>query len=66
MKAAKTMRKRAQASNAMEKGLTIQLTSRVTSRPAGRRPTFFTDEKSTFIIMGVIISQMRMAMGTLI
>ena len=44
----------------------IQLTSSVTSNPAGRRPTFFTDEKSTFIIIGVIISQIRTAMGALI
>ena len=66
MKAAKTIRKKIQASSAMEKGLTIQFTSRVTNRPAGRRPTFFTAEKSTFIIMGVIISQMRIAIGTLI
>ena len=50
----------------MEKGFTSQLTNSVTSSPVGRRPTFFTDEKSTFIIIGVIISQMRTAMGALI
>lgn len=38
----------------------------VTSSPAGRFPTFFNDEKSTFIIIGVIMSHMRTAIGALI
>ena len=50
----------------MENGLTSQFTARVTARPAGLRPTFRMEVKSTFIIMGVIISQIRMAIGTLI
>ena len=59
-------RKNTHASSAIENGLTTQLTNSVTSSPAGRRPTFFTDEKSTFIIIGVIISQIRTAIGALI
>ncbi len=35
------------------------------SRPAGRRPTFFIEEKSTFIIIGVIISQISTANGSI-
>jgi hypothetical protein len=66
MKAEKMMRKKAQARSAVEKGFTTQLTNKVTSRPAGRRRTFFTDEKSTFIIIGVIINQMSKAIGALI
>jgi hypothetical protein len=38
----------------------------VTSRPAGRFPTFRTDEKSTLIIIGVIMSQISTAIGALI
>jgi len=38
----------------------------VTSSPAGRRPTFLSEEKSTYIIIGVIMSQIRTAMGALI
>jgi hypothetical protein len=59
------MRKNAHASSAMEKGFISQLTSNVTSSPVGRRPRFLRKEKSTFIIMGVIMSQIRTAMGTL-
>ncbi len=66
MKDAKTNRKNAQASSAIENGFTTQLMNSVTSSPVGRRPTFFTDEKSTFIIIGVIISQMSTAIGALI
>ena len=66
MNAAKTTRKKTQASSAIENGLTTQLTNSVTSSPAGRRPTFLTDEKSTFIIIGVIISQISTAIGALI
>ena len=43
-----------------------QFTRRVTRSPAGRLPTFFTAEKSTFIIIGVIMSQMRKAIGAFI
>ena len=64
MKAAKTKRKNAHARSAIEKGFTTQLMNSVTSSPAGRRPTFFTEEKSTFIIIGVIMSQMRTAIGS--
>ncbi len=50
----------------MENGFTSQFTKRVMKRPRGRRPTWRMAPKSTFIIMGVIISQIRMAMGMLI
>ena len=33
--------------------------------PRRRLPTFFTDAKSTFVIFGVIMSQMSTAIGTL-
>src|SRR5450432_3641220 len=66
MNAAKTKRKNAQASSAMEKGFTNQLMNSVTRSPAGRRPTFFNDEKSTLIIIGVIMSQISTAIGALI
>ena len=56
----------AQANSAIENGLITQLTSRVITSPVGRRPTFFTDEKSTFIIIGVIISQISTGIGALI
>lgn len=45
--------------------LRVTVTSVMTS-PRGRRPTSRIDAKSTFIIMGVIISQMSRAIGTLI
>ena len=51
---------------AIENGFTSQFTNSVTNRPRGRRPTLRIDPKSTFIIIGVIISQMRIAIGTLI
>ena len=66
MNAAKMTRKNAHASSAIENGFTSQLMNSVTSSPAGRLPTSFTDEKSTFIIIGVIISQIRTAIGALI
>ena len=66
MKAEKTKRKNTHASSAIENGFTTQLMNSVTSRPVGRRPTFLTEEKSTFIIIGVIMSQMRTAIGALI
>jgi hypothetical protein len=66
MKAENTSRKKTHARSAIENGLTIQFTSTVTMSPAGRLPTFRTAEKSTFIIIGVIISQMRTAIGALI
>jgi hypothetical protein len=50
----------------MENGLTSQLTNSVTINPAGFRPTLRIAPKFTFIIMGVIISQIRIAIGTLI
>src|SRR5678815_4604914 len=59
-------RKKSQARNAIEKGFTTQLTKRVISNPFGFLPTFRTEAKSTLIIMGMIMSQIRMAMGTLI
>ena len=52
--------------NAIENGFTTQLTNRVTIKPFGRLPTFLIEAKSTFIIMGMIISQIRTAIGTLI
>ncbi len=58
-------RKNSQASSAIENGFTSQLTNSVTSRPRGRRPTLRMAPKSTFIIMGTIISQISTAMGTL-
>ncbi len=63
----KTMpRKNSQARNAMEKGFTTQLTNSVINNPVGFLPTSRTDAKSTFIIMGMIMSQIRMTIGTLI
>lgn len=50
---------------AIEKGFTSQFTNRVTTKPIGRSPTLRTARKSTFIIMGIIISHMRIAIGTL-
>ena len=61
-----TYRKNNQAIAAIENGFTSQFTNSVTNRPRGRRPTLRIDPKSTFIIIGVIISQMRIAIGTLI
>ena len=61
-----TIRKKSQASAAIENGFTIQFTSSVTRSPAGRLPTLRTAEKSTFIIIGVIISQIRTAIGAFI
>ena len=52
--------------SAIENGFTSQFTNSVTNRPRGRRPTCRIAPKSTFIIIGVIISQMRMAIGMLI
>src|ERR1022692_2919124 len=66
MKAENTTRKNSHANNAMENGFTSQFTTNVTNRPAGRLRTFRMLVKSTFIIMGVIMSQIRTAMGTLI
>jgi len=43
-----------------------QFTTSVITRPLGLRRTSRTDVKSTFIIIGVIISQIRTAIGTLI
>jgi len=63
MNDAKTNRKKPHANSAIEKGLTTQFTNSVIMSPAGFRPTFLTEEKSTFIIIGVIISHMRTAMG---
>jgi len=63
IQAAKTCPKNSPARRAMENGLTSQLTRRVTNSPRGRFPTFRTDAKSTFIIIGMIISQIRTAMG---
>src|ERR1022692_4571362 len=66
MKAENTTRKNSHANNAMENGFTSQFTTNVTNRPAGRLRTFRMLGKTTFIIMGGIISQIRTAMGTLI
>ena len=49
----------------MENGLTSQFTNSVTSSPRGLRATLRIAPKSTFIIMGTIISQISTAMGTL-
>jgi hypothetical protein len=59
-------RKKTQAMSAIENGLTSQLTKSVTNSPRGRRPTSRIAPKSTFIIIGVIISQMSTAIGMLI
>ena len=64
--AEKTWRKKNQEITAMENGLTIQLTKRVISTPFGFLPTARIAVKSTFIIMGMIISQIKTAMGRLI
>jgi hypothetical protein len=60
----KTCRTKRQAINAIENRLTIQLTKRVMSTPLGLRPAFRIAVKSTFIIIGTIMSQMSTAMGS--
>jgi hypothetical protein len=49
----------------MEKGFTTQLTKSVTSNPRGFCPTSRMAPKSTFIIMGTIMSQISTAIGIL-
>jgi hypothetical protein len=66
MNAENTTRKNNYARNAMENGFTSQFTMSVTTKPAGLLPTLRMAGKSTFIIMGVIMSQIRIAMGALI
>jgi hypothetical protein len=66
IQAENTNRKNSQANSAIENGLTSQLMNSVTKRPRGRFPTSRIAAKSTFIIMGMIISQMRTAIGMLI
>ena len=66
IQAANTCRKNSQAMNAIENGFTSQLTKSVTNRPRGRLPTCRMEAKSTFIIIGTIISQIRTAIGMLI
>src|SRR4029077_2799679 len=63
--AAKRYRKNSHAKRAIEKGFTSQLTTKVTVRPFGRLPTLRTEAKSTFIIIGMIISQINTAMEKL-
>ena len=65
IQAANTCWKNSQASSAIENGFTSQLTNSVTSSPRGRCPTPRMAPKSTFIIIGTIMSQMRTAIGTL-
>ena len=48
----------------MLKGFTSQLTNNVTARPRGLAKTPRSPPKSIFSIMGKIMSQMRMAIGT--
>ncbi len=62
----KSTRKNSHPMSAIEKGFTSQFTNSVTRSPRGRRPTFRTAVKSTFIIIGMIMSQIRTAIGTLI
>ena len=50
----------------MENGFTSQFTNSVTISPRGLLPTLRMEAKSTFIIIGMIISQIRTAIGTLI
>ena len=64
--AAKICRKNSHAIAAIENGFTSQFTNSVTKRPRGRRPTSRMAPKSTFIIIGVIISQISTAIGMLI
>jgi hypothetical protein len=52
--------------NAIENGFTSQFTKSVTSSPRGFLPTFRIDAKSTFIIIGTIMSQINTAIGMLI
>jgi len=51
--------KNSHASSAIENGFTSQLTNNVTRSPRGRFPTSRMAPKSTFIIIGTIISQIR-------
>ena len=66
IQALNSTRKNSQAMAAIENGFTSQLMTSVMTRPRGRRPTFRMAPKSTFIIIGVIISQISTAIGTLI
>jgi len=66
IQALKRNRKNSHAIRAIENGFTSQFTNSVTSRPRGLWPTFRMAAKSTFIIMGTIISQMSTAIGMLI
>src|SRR5687767_765836 len=59
-------RKKSQARMAIENGFTSQFTKSVMSNPDGLRPTSLSEDRSTFIIIGMIMSQIRMAMGKLI
>ena len=54
------------AKNAIEKGFTTQFTKRVIKSPPGRCPTCRKAVRSTFIIIGTIMSQISTAMGKLI
>ncbi len=65
IQAEKMWRKNSQPMSAIEKGLTSQFTNSVTSSPRGFSWTCRRAPKSTFIIIGMIISQMSTAMGTL-
>ena len=63
--ALKTCRKKTQEMSAIENGFTSQFTNRVTNSPRGFLPTSRIAPKSTLIIIGMIMSQMRIAIGTL-
>ena len=58
--------KKSHPRKAMLKGLTSQLTKRVTKSPLGRRPIRAIEVKSILSIIGTIMSQMSTAMGALI
>jgi len=59
-------RKNSQANTAIENGLTAQFTNKVISSPAGLVPIRAIEARSTRIIMGTIIIQIKLAIGTLI
>ena len=61
----KTWRKNTHEIRAIENGLTSQFTKRVTASPRGFLPTSRMAPKSTLIIIGMIMSQIRTAIGTL-
>ena len=66
MKAAKTKRKNDPRQQRHREGFHHPVDEQRDQQPGGSPPTLRTEEKSTFIIIGVIMSQIRTAIGALI